>query len=87
MQVFAEGELGLSRAESTLTESEMSRSASEVYYGYNASVFAGFAVMPWRNLGFTTRVGYGLSTTLKNEVGDTRLARGFVTSFGMRLAL
>lgn len=87
LQLFAEGELGLTRAESTLTESEMSRSASEVHYGYNAGAFAGLAAMPWRNFGFTMRVGYGISSTLENELGETRLAAGVVTSIGMRVAL
>jgi hypothetical protein len=86
-QFFAETELGFSRASSTLSETEMSRSTSEVHYGYSASAALGLALMPWTNFGFTLRLGYGLASTLSNELGETHIASGVLTSLGVRVAL
>ncbi len=86
-QIFAETELGLSRTKSTLTETVMNRSNSEVYFGYSASASLGLALMPWTNFGFTVRLGYGIASTLTNELGETHVASGVLTSVGLRLAL
>ena len=65
----------------------MGRSASETHYGYAVSVALGTAIMPWDRFGLTARVGYGISPALTNELGETHLASGLVTSLGLRLSL
>ncbi len=84
LQVYAEASVGLSRAQSTLSEQEMDRNTSEIYWGAAVSGSIGVVLMPLSYLGLVAGVGYGVAPTLSNELGETNNGAGVVTNFGLR---
>ncbi len=84
VQFYAEATLGLTRAKSELAEETQMSTSQETQYGYSASGSVGIILMFLENAGLAASFGYGVSPTLKNELGDVHTDAAWTSGLHFR---